>query len=156
MWKAQSAGTTDKWHHDQIKGIFFCFCFFEIGFLCTVSAVLELAWCRPGWLQTHRDPPASAFASQVLGLKPPLLSLIMFINTHTPFIFEIGSHHLVLAVLEFLIYRSGWSQTQRPTWLCLLSAGSKGVVPCWASSLFSEGWIWWEGHSNLAAELLCG
>jgi hypothetical protein len=49
-----------------VKG-FFCLIFgfgfglfFETGFLCVIAvAILDLL-CRPGWPQTHRDPPASA------------------------------------------------------------------------------------------------
>ena len=60
----------------------FCFCFFwggvflflfvwlvglsRQGFAITLDCPGTIS-CRPGWPQTHRDPPASA--SQVLGLK---------------------------------------------------------------------------------------
>jgi hypothetical protein len=40
--------------------------FLSTGFLCIAAAILDLL-CRPGWLRTSRDPPASA--SQVQGLK---------------------------------------------------------------------------------------
>ena len=47
-----------------------CFVMFFLG--QSFSMYPWLSWnslCRPGWLQTHRDPPASVFASQVLGLQ---------------------------------------------------------------------------------------
>jgi hypothetical protein len=44
----------------------FCFCFFETGFLCIALAVLELTLVDQAGLEL-RNPPASA--SRVLGLK---------------------------------------------------------------------------------------
>ena len=45
----------------------YLFRFFETGFLCGFGACPGTSSYRPGWPQTHRDPPASA--SRVLGLK---------------------------------------------------------------------------------------
>ena len=36
-----------------------CF-FFEAGFHCSFGVCPGTSSCRPGWLQTQRDPPASA------------------------------------------------------------------------------------------------
>jgi hypothetical protein len=44
------------------------FCFFETGFLCVALAVLELNFVDQAGLKL-RNLPASASASQVLGLK---------------------------------------------------------------------------------------
>ena len=40
---------------------------YKTGFLCSFGSCPGTRSCRPGWLRTHRDLPASA--SQVLGLK---------------------------------------------------------------------------------------
>ncbi|CAO2577298.1 hypothetical protein LEMLEM_LOCUS41 [Lemmus lemmus] len=40
---------------------------FERVCLCSFETFPGTLLCRPGWLRTHRDTPASA--SQVLGLK---------------------------------------------------------------------------------------
>ena len=55
----------------------FVFWFFKTGFPCK-ARLSQNQLCRPGWSQAHRDLPASA--SQVLGLKPPLLSFYFFFN----------------------------------------------------------------------------
>ena len=54
----------------RVQGLFcfvlFCFVLFEIEFLYLEKLSQNLL-CRSGWVQTRRDPPASAFPA--LGLK---------------------------------------------------------------------------------------
>ena len=78
---------------------FFFNWFFKTGFLCSLGACPGTSSCRPGWLQTYRDPPASA--SRVLGLRraPPLfVRLLLFLTVpfswHKVFCRAIGSHSL--------------------------------------------------------------
>ena len=40
--------------------VLFCVCFSRQGFSVVLKPVLETSSCKPGWLQTHRDLPASA------------------------------------------------------------------------------------------------
>ena len=46
---------------------FFVIFFFQDKLLCSFGACSGTSSCKPGWPQTHRDPPVSAF--QVLELK---------------------------------------------------------------------------------------
>jgi hypothetical protein len=70
---------------------------------------LLLSWnllCRPGWSQTHRNPPASA--SPVLGLKTCTTTATCFC------FFEAVSHSVVLAGLELSVDQDGLNSKDLP------------------------------------------
>ena len=46
--------------------------------LCSSGSPQSLSLCRPGWPQSHRDPPASA--SQVLGLNACATTAVQFMH----------------------------------------------------------------------------